>query len=209
MPVQRGLVGDMIRFEQKEKAMMEMLASTPQGQQATSTRDKYGIMLSWVDSGAASFDGSNRCYLNQNLDTEVIAGYFIHEMYHVDRKKSGTSPDADVSPVEQEYVDRMVNEEIEGTVVAYESRIGSSGPPMPGEEYYRTVFKSAKESALSNGADASVADSKGREAGRKVVPQLIRPQDGTWARIAPNQFESYDMYYHRVWKKSHKIAPSR
>ena len=85
------------------------------------------------------------CYLNQNLDVDVIAGYFIHEMYHGDRKKSAASPDADPSPVERDYVDRMVNEEIEGTILGFES-----------------AYKNAKSSSLASGADAPTAESRGR-----------------------------------------------
>lgn len=200
--VQRGLIGDLYRFEGKRKAMMDALASTPQGQRALAVQDKYSIVLSWVDTGAASFDGFSRCELNQNLDSGVLAGYFIHEMYHVEQKKSGSSPDADTSPVEQEYVDRMVNEEIEGTALAFEARVNASGPLMPGEEHYRLAFKDAKGHALAKGADAATADAEARKAARSRVSELIRPSDKTWPRIAPNMFESYDMYYHRVWRKA-------
>lgn len=204
LPLQRGLVEDMIRFDRKEKTLMRLLAGTAQGQQAVATRERYGIILSWTDSGAASFDGADRCYLNQNLDVNVIAGYFIHEMHHVERKKSGSSPDADLSPDEQEYVDRMVNEEIDGTVLGFEARISSPGSLMPGEEFYRQAYTSAKNRSLAAGEDPLAAEQKGREAGRGIVSQLIRPRDGSWPRIAPNQFESYDMFYRRIWRRSHQ-----
>lgn len=207
LPVQRGLIGDMIRFHEKRKAFTAALASTPQGQQALAIKDKYSINLSWVDSGAASFDGDATCHLNQNLDAGVLAGYFVHEMHHVERKKSGASPDADASPVEKDYVDRMVTEEVEGTALGFESRANSSGPFMPGEEFYRPVYRKTKEEALANGDDASTAETKARDAGKRIVWKLIRPGDGTWPRIAPSTLESYDMYYHRVWRRAHGIRP--
>ncbi|RKT75057.1 hypothetical protein DFJ66_8434 [Saccharothrix variisporea] len=203
--VQRGLIGDSYRFQVKRARFLALLAGTPEGRHALQVRDDHGITLSWVDGGAASYDGESRCTLNLNMDAGRLAGYFVHEMHHVERKKSGASPDADASPDEKQYVDRMVGEEIEGTVLGFQSRIGQPGPLMPGEEFYRIAHRDARDQALRAGADATAAEGAGRAAGRRAVEQLIRPSDGSWPRIAPNTFESYEMYYHRVWRKSHQV----
>ncbi|WP_309112834.1 DUF6782 family putative metallopeptidase [Saccharothrix sp.] len=203
--VQRGLLGDTYRFQVKRARFMSILGSTPEGRHALEVQNEHGITLSWVDGGAASYDGDSRCTLNLNMDAARLAGYFVHEMYHVERKKSGASPDADASPDEQQYVDRMVEEEIEGTVLGFQSRIGQSGPLMPGEEFYRLAYQDAKKQALAGGADAATAEEAARSAARRVVRHLIRPTDGSWPRIAPSTLESYEMYYHRVWRKSHAV----
>jgi hypothetical protein len=200
--VQRGLLGDLYRLEQKKKSLLAALAKTPQGQHALEVKDKYQITLVWQDGGAAAFDGGSQCSLNQTLDVAVLAGYLVHEMYHVERQKTGASPDADMSADEREYVDRMVNEEIEGTALAFEARIGVYGPLMPGEEYYRLVYENQQKKSMAGGKDASTADAEAKAAARRVVPHLIRPQDGSQQRIGPNMLESYEMYYRRVWRTS-------
>ncbi|XVV05944.1 hypothetical protein ACQPW3_11350 [Actinosynnema sp. CA-248983] len=75
---------------------------------------------------------------------------------------------------------------------------------MPGEEFHRSAYRDAERKATEGGADTAAAE-EARAAGRRTVEQLIRPSDGSWPRIAPNTFESYEMCYGRVWHKSDAV----
>ena len=179
------------------------------GQHAVQVMGKYAISLSWVTSGAASFDGANKCTINSRLAPGVAAGYFVHEMYHVEQKLTGNSPDADATSVQartaddatrarlkKAYVDRMVNEEIEGTVRGYEARIGQAGPLMPGEDKYRSTYNYWRKEGKS--------DSEAKAMGRRRVELMLRPTDGSWPDLAPSQLESYAMYYKRIWDQANR-----
>ena len=179
------------------------------GQHAVQIMGKYAISLTWVTSGAASFDGANKCTINSSLAPGVAAGYFVHEMYHVEQKLTGNSLDADATSVQartaddatrarlkKAYVDRMVNEEIEGTVRGYEARIGQAGPLMPGEDKYRSTYNYWRKEGKS--------DSEAKAMGRRRVEWMLRPTDGSWPDLAPSQLESYEMYYKRIWNQANR-----
>ena len=189
----------------EETAMMAALGSMGAGgQHALQILNQYGISLVWVKTGAASFDGGSSCTISSTLAAGVAAGYFVHEMYHVEQKKTGASPDADATSVQartaddstrarlkKEYVDRMVTEEIEGTVKGYEARLGRPGPLMPGEEKYRSTY--------DYWIKAGKSDAEAKAMGHRRVELMLRPTDGTWPDLAPSQLESYEMYYKRLW----------
>ena len=179
------------------------------GRHAMDIQGRFGIALAWVTSGAASFDGAKTCSISTSLPAGVAAGYFVHEMYHVEQKLTGKSADADATSVQartaddatrarlkKEYVDRMVNEEIDGTARGYEARIGYPGAMMPGEDKYRSAYNYWKK----EGKD----DDYAKAMGRRRVALMLRPTDGSWPDLAPSQFESYAMYYGRIWDQANK-----
>lgn len=202
--------GDAAKPPPEETAMFAALSSMGAGgQHAMQVRSTYGISLVWLTGGAASYDGGSKCMINSTLPAGVAAGYFVHEMYHVERKKTGASPDADATSAQartaddatrarlkKEYVDRMVNEEIEGTVRGFESRIGQPGPLMPGEDKYRSTYNYW----IKNGKD----DAGAKAMGRMRVALMIRPTDGSWPELAGGKFESYEMYYRRIWDEANR-----
>jgi hypothetical protein len=89
------------------------------GKQALATRQTYGITLNFASTSSlpAFFDAkSNTVFFNQALEDRAAAGYFVHEMHHVRRNKTGQSLQS-TSANKQAYVDAAVQEEIDGTVL--------------------------------------------------------------------------------------------
>jgi hypothetical protein len=196
-----------------EKKMNEALQRSALGQKALAIKAEYNIPLDWVDSGTAGYDEEhNKCFINRTMDPNEIASYFVHEMHHANEFLSGRSKavkDYNDSQ-EEEYIQRMVNEEITGTFLQFEtmSEIGASpsgtstmGALFP--QYKRVRQYWIDEHLKANPGDREGAMKAGKQKGRALVSFWIKGAGGKdWPKLAANQLETYEMYYRRLFRQS-------
>lgn len=187
----------------KWQEVENLLGKTSRGREAMANLNNLNVPIEYDPKSPrpAYFDPkSGKVFVNPNMKPDEIAGYVAHEAYHAQQAKSGLSPDPKSTPQKQ-YVDQMVNEEIEGTVRQFETKLELRGPATaPGEDFYRSAYKHASEKALKEGKSPAEAHQAGLDNGRRMVRHLIDPSDGDRHRIGPDQFRSYREYYNREWK---------
>lgn len=208
-----------------EQRMTAALQKSALGQSALLIKAKYNVTLTWTDTGAAGFaENNNSCFVNRNLDPTEAAGYFTHEMHHAEERIGGNSPDADKYADDQEdaYVTKMVNEEIAGTVLQFESMVqmGAAGNLSATgadlfPQYKRVRQKAVADHLRDHPGDASGAEAKARIACQQLVNWWVTTSTGSYDRskskgaskpmskIAPSSMDSYENYYVRLFRKAH------
>ena len=194
---------DVLAQQQIEAALQQ----SAQGQNALKISQTLKIQIVYQAGGPNQYrPDTNVCLINSGLPPGDAAAYFVHEMYHAQRHSQDPSHDDPTKSAEADFVSRMVQEEIDGTVLAIEAKLDAGTAPgsLPGEREYRSAYEYARKEALGNGSDARASVELGKQRGRRMVTMLIRPGDGSWPRLAPSQLESYEMYYRREWRHSNK-----
>lgn len=192
-----------------QQQMEAALKLSPEGIAALQISQNLNVAFTWQPNGANQYrPETNVCYLNSSLPPMDVAAYFVHEMHHAQMHHLDPSHDDPTKGDESGFVSRMVQEEIDGTVLAIEAKIDAGAPAgaLPGEPEYRSAYEYARKQAVANGKDAQTAASLGKARGKLMVSFLIRPTDGSWPRLAPNRFESYEMYYRREYREAHRPA---
>lgn len=196
-----------------EQKMNAALQRSALGQKALAVRAEYNIPLEWVDSGTAGYDEEhNKCFINRTMDPNEIASYFVHEMHHANEFLSGRSKAVKDynDDQEEEYIQRMVNEEITGTFLQFETMIeigaSPSGMSTMGAlfpQYKRVRQHWIDEHLKTNPEDREGAVKAGKQKGRALITFWIRGAGGKdWPKLAANQLESYEMYYRRLFRQS-------
>ncbi|MEH2381758.1 MAG: DUF4157 domain-containing protein [Nostoc sp.] len=187
------------------------LQNSSRGREALQIKAQYQVPIGWNPQGAAaSFSPDTKvCQLNPNQALDVVASYFVHEMYHAQMFHTNQSADAKKLG-EDTFVKRMVDEEIMGTIRQFEAKLeldklGDSKNFAPGEDLYRSAYKYKRNEAIKAGESEQEAHQKGLSNASKMVSFLIRPTDGTWPRLAPSTYESYEMMYKREWRQTNKL----
>jgi hypothetical protein len=186
------------------------LQNSNRGREALQIKTQYSVPIQWRTTlAAASFSPDTKiCYLNPTQKLDVLASYFVHEMNHA--KMFHTNQSANAKQLDEKtFVEKMLNEEIAGTINQFESglELNPSGAPSnyaPGEDLYRSAYKFKKDQTLAAGKSAQEAHLAGLLNGRRMVRFLIKPTDGTWPRLAPSRLESYEMMYKREWRSTNR-----
>lgn len=192
-----------------------LLRQSGRGNEALQIKDTYTVPVDLSTSGAPAYflPDTGHCVINVTLPGPEVAAYFVHEMYHAKQFKEGKSPAAGGQD-EQAWVKTMVDEEIVGTIKGFEAKLemeknGSAPkndtPPMMTR--YRGAYEYARGEALKAGKTEDEAHQAGLKNGYRMTTALIRPSDGSWPELAPNQFESYTMYYKREWRQKNLPKP--
>jgi hypothetical protein len=159
---------------------------------------------------------SNTCIVNVTMPDYEIACYFVHEMYHASQFHGGASPGA-TTMAEDPWVKQMETEEVEGTLKGFLhklalERFGYLAPANDrpvGMNYFRSAYNHAYKKTIDAGGTAQEARQAAIANGRRMVRYLVHPNDGTRAVLGPNQFDSYEQYYHREWQREHRKAAQR
>ena len=187
------------------------LQNSRRGQEALQIKAQYNVPIQWDPALPAAFFSPDTkiCRLNPTQKLDVVASYFVHEMYHAQMFHSNQSADA-AKLDEATFVKKMIDEEITGTTRQFELKIelnrsGDASNYAPGEDRYRGAYKFKKDRAIADGKTEQEAHQEGLVNGRRMVEFLIRPTDGSWPRLAPSTLESYEMLYKREWRKTNKI----
>lgn len=212
-PVQR----DATDTGTREQEVRTALQKSSLGRQAFAIATKHAVNLAWSTSGmAASYaPDTNTCTLNFSLDAKELATYFVHEMHHARRFQEGKSKMAKDSPDREEYVQRMVQEEIDGTVLALEARMEmgltgpASGPLADVWPQYQRVYKYWRDGHLKkNPGDTDGADAAAKAKGRALVEIKIRDTGGRGLPgLGPNANMTYQQYYRIDWNTAHGGKP--
>jgi hypothetical protein len=183
------------------------------GQKALQIKDLYNVTLEWVDSGTAGYDENhNKCFINRTMDPKEAASYFVHEMHHANEFMSGRSKavkDYDDSQ-EQEYIQRMVKEEITGIYLQYEAMLEIGVAPSSQNkitelfpQYQRVRNYWIKEHLKEHPEDKEGAIKLGKQKCRALVDLWVTGGPAkSWPDLAPNKFETYEMYYRRIFRQS-------
>lgn len=185
-------------------AMRNTLADSAQGRHALEVYDRYGVDPSFRGGEGSYFDGTNN---NMNLDpTEdptTSALTFTHEMQHAEENHEGTTGDVN-NQTRNEYVDEMLQEEVDGTVRSIEARneLDAAGHDVsnshfPLENEYQQAHDQAivdAQAANPNLSEDELADI-GREAGRQRVEDGFRNGEV----VTSTNGQSYPDYYGDDW----------
>ncbi|MBV6496341.1 MAG: type VI secretion system tip protein VgrG [Acidobacteria bacterium ACB1] len=189
-------------------AMRGTLANSEQGRHALEVYDRYGVNSTFNGGNGSTFDGStNTMNLDPTEDPTTSALTFVHEMNHAEEHHEGTSGDIH-NMGRQEYVDEMLQEEIDGTVDSIEARnelaangtdVSNSHFPLEGE--YQAAHDQAVADARANNPNISDADAEaaGRAAGRQAVADGFN--NGTV--VTSNTNQKYPDYYGNAWDGAH------
>lgn len=188
--------------------MRGTLANSEQGRHALEVYDRYGVNSTFNGGNGSTFDGStNTMNLDPTEDPTTSALTFVHEMNHAEEHHEGTSGDIH-NMGRQEYVDEMLQEEIDGTVDSIEARnelaangtdVSNSHFPLEGE--YQAAHDQAVADARANNPNISDADAEaaGRAAGRQAVADGFN--NGTV--VTSNTNQKYPDYYGNAWDGAH------
>lgn len=165
------------------------------GKSALKFKKDKSIAVNYA-AGTGSFYSGGAMTLDTNETPEDSALTFVHEMNHAMYDKKGIS--ANVMKLGRaEYVDKMLDEEVQGVIVAIEAKgeIIASGtsvtaiPPL--ESTYTTAYKSA--------ISAKKNDTAAKADGRAAVKKAFTGGSVTTS----NTHESYPVYYGKFWDKCH------
>jgi hypothetical protein len=184
-----------------------ILNGIPAGREALLTMQKYKVGVKFV-KGRYFFDpDSNTMFLNSDHDAARSALDFIHELYHAKTHNEKTTPDVQ-SLSRQDYVNKMLEEEAEGTVRSIEGKMQLEGTKtkvrgavFPLESEYRTAFKAAADKAKVD--DPKIVQDElnriGRDAGKKRVLDGFKNGEV----VVSGSTQPYPDYYGKEWDKRH------
>ncbi len=202
--------------DQARSALISSLGETDLGRKAAAIFNKYGVGIVWGESGTAGFeDRTNVVHLNRKMAPYELAAYFIHEMHHAQQFNSGASkgPETYASTEKQQYVNTMVNEEVEATFLQFESiyQAGGGSLPYAGTRqdlvpmYVRVRKDWIARHLKDNPGDHEGAETLSKEKGKALIRYWFqRHTRGTSPEIAPNIVETYRQYYERMFDSAQK-----
>ena len=162
----------------------------------------------------AFYNGNdNSCTLNTSLAPEVVASYFVHEMYHADRKATGKTGDPK-KMLKEDYVKIMVEEEIQGTVRGYEATlelekkgqlpVNAKFPPR--FDFFRSAYNTGREMAQKANPAASEAElhQAGLKRAEAAIRYFVRERGLGPHAVAGGLGMTYAEYYSADWEKAHR-----
>jgi hypothetical protein len=163
------------------------------------------LLLTGQGRPAAFEPDTDRCIINILAPHYEVSAYFVHEMYHASQYHTGHSHGAKTMDHDA-WVNMMVTEEIEGTFKGFlhkqaleqAGRAPKDDKP-PGMTQFRGAYDYGLKQAQQQGLSGNAAEQAAQANGRRMAVWLINPGGGQWPTLAPNQFESYAMYYNREW----------
>lgn len=201
---------------QLPQAVVDLLKATDYGVWALGILSQYAPTLRLTATGApASYNPQTSLVLvNTSLQPAVVASYLTHEMYHVQRDKTGASGNPKTM-AKQQYVDTMVSEEIKGTVYGYHvffelDQNGKVPPSCPRPDHYydfKSAYLHARESKIKDDPSANYTQIRDYALGigEKVMRFWIVQQRDPGA----NALESYPEYYARDWERMNRPVTPR
>lgn len=189
-------------------AMRGTLANSAQGRHALEVYDRYGVNPTFRPGEGSTFDsGTNTTNLDPNEDSTTSALTFVHEMQHAEESHENTSGDIQ-NQSRTDYVDEMLQEEVDGTVRSIEARneLAQNGTDVsnahfPLENEYQQAHDQAVADARANNPNISDQDAEaaGRAAGRQRVEDGFRNGEV----VTSNTNASYPDYYGDAWDGQH------
>ena len=207
------------QMPQLPQVVAGLLQRTEEGRWALNVMRTNGVtlILSNDKNAAAAYYRAkdNSCTLNTSLAPEVVASYFVHEMYHAERKATGKTGDPRKMQKE-EYVKTMVEEEIQGTVRGYTAHLelekkgqlppNASFPPR--FDFFRSAYNTGRD--LARKANAGASEPELHRAGLSRAEAAIRyfvKERGLGPFAGPGGLGiTYGEYYSADWEKAHSTS---
>jgi len=190
-------------------SIRDVLANSEAGRHALEVYDRYSVNPTFVPEVGSFFNGgSNTMNLDPSENTMTSALIFVHEMNHAEAYHERRSGDV-TSQTRQDYVNTMLQEEVDGTVSSIEAKrelqnsgVDVSSASFPLEDEYNEAYNAAVNEAMRRNPNLSgeEADAIGRAAGRQRVLQGF--QNGEV--VTSTSGENYPDYYGRRWDTVHK-----
>ena len=195
---------------QLPQVVIDLLQQTDGGRWSIKVFQKYSVPLILTKTGRpAYYDANNNsCTVNIGLAPAVVASYFVHEMYHVEREKSGKG--GDPKKMEKDpFIKKMVNEEIQGTIRGYQAyleleqkgQVPANTPLPPRYDSYKRSYNGGREEARKSSPAATEAEL--HAAGLKNAAESIR-----WyvleGGLGPFEGVTYGQFYASEWNKAQR-----
>ncbi len=189
-------------------AIRNTLADSAKGRQALEIYDQNGIEPTFRPGEGSTYDSTNNTVnLDPTENSTTSALTFVHEMQHGQEANEGTSGDID-NMGRDEYVDEMLQEEVDGTVRSIEARnelaengTDVSGAHFPLENEYQTAHDQAVADARA--ADPNISDADAEAAGRAAGRQRVQDGFDNGEVVTSNTNDPYRDYYGNSWDGHH------
>ncbi len=203
-------VADKIEVDKKKfEEIKKVLNTLPTGKEALKIMEDYKVGVKFAEGVGSYYEESSNAMVIDSKESSADAALtFVHEMNHAKYHHTGISADAKTLTREK-YVEKMVEEEAEGTVKSIEGEIELEGAKaaaakasFPLDKQYREAYKAAADAAKAKNPKISEVELKklGREAGKKRVIKGF--MDGEV--VTSTTKEPYKDYYGKYWDKVHK-----
>jgi hypothetical protein len=195
-PAAPALTGNAARWAEIERLCnLSALGRTALGQKTT-----YSVGINYA-SGTGSFydSGSNAMTLDTSETAAESALTFIHEMNHAHYHHAGLG--ANVQTLgRQAYVDGMVAEEVEGTILSIEAKgeIVAAGESTTATFPMETQYHQAYQASIAAGGNAAAARAAARE---RVRLGFVNGEV-----VTSNTNASYPSYYGTYWDSVHPAS---
>ncbi|MGI8542264.1 MAG: bacteriophage T4 gp5 trimerization domain-containing protein, partial [Aridibacter sp.] len=194
--------------------MRNTLQDSAEGRHALEVYDRYDVQPVFDPSDGSYYsEDTNSMTLDSTETPQDSALTFVHEMNHAEAANEGTSADIE-NDTRDEYVDTLLNEEVDGTVDSIVARDeladaghDVSGSSFPLQDEYHDAYNDAvtDAQAANPNATAEELDEIGKEAGRDRVMEGF--QNG---EVIPsgtdehgNDYPPYPDYYGDDWDSNH------
>ncbi len=185
-------------------AMRGTLANSEQGRHALEVYDRYGVTSSFRPGEGSTYDGgANNMNLDPAEDPTTSALTFVHEMNHAEEGNEGTSGDIN-NQGRQEYVDEMLQEEVDGTVRSIEARneLAESGTDVSNSHFpLENQYQQAHDQAITDAraANPNLSDAEAAEIGRAAGRQRVEDGFNNGEVVTSNNNQPYPDYYGNAW----------
>ena len=104
--------------EEAKQKILAALQQSPQGREALQISQTLKIQIVYQANGPNQYRlEANLCLINSSMPPGDVAAYFVHEMYHAQRNIQDPTHDDPTKSGEDAFVTRMVQVEIDGTVL--------------------------------------------------------------------------------------------
>jgi Flp pilus assembly pilin Flp len=185
----------------------KILERLPAGKQLLDFADRNGITIELLPGDGYFFDPvGKRIVLNPPYDPEELALKFLHEVNHAIFSIDGKTADP-TTLSRDEYVARMIEEEVAGTVlpIEFKKALAQAGTPIaatfPLEAEYDAAYAQAVQDLKNANPSAtpSELDKAGRDAGAAAVKNGFETGKVTASVLANGKVVTYPEYYGMEW----------
>lgn len=193
--------------------IIRICATIPRGQEAIDTMQKYNIQHNFGPAGGGSgylHKPDKMMTFDAAKDTTRLALTFIHEINHARYANTGKTADA-MKMNRQAYINKMVAEEAEGTVLSIEGKnqlkaggvIDVSHTSYPLEAEYGIAYNKAVKKAKK--ANPKISEAELEKVGRKAGKARVVKGFFAGEVVVPDD-RTYPVYYGTDWDDQHGVV---
>jgi hypothetical protein len=195
-PAAPALTGNAARWAEIER----LCNLSALGRTALTQKTTYSVGINYASGTGSFYDaGSNAMTLDTSETAAESALTFIHEMNHAHYHHAGLG--ANVQTLgRQAYVDGMVAEEVEGTILSIEAKgeIVAAGESTTATFPMEAQYHQAYQASIAAGGDATAARAAARE---RVRLGFVNGEV-----VTSNTNASYPAYYGAFWDSVHPAS---